>query len=259
MTKSELKEIIKECYSEIMNENNNDIVEESVDINAVDEDSLVIESDEYDVYCITEARAYLEAFIYQEGVLTEADTFTNMATLHKALKDAKTSSKEAKTLIKEDKVKEAKKKIDDAIENLKKAKDEINSNNSLVISIFTSLVYLFAPFTDVAFEIYARIMGTKESDERTASVGLRVARKITRIPIRDMHFYAKSSFKYGLYKMANLLGIGAFITAIIALIKQHESIKNNNQDKNSGVLETKSIMLIDNYIGMLEKLKSNLK
>ena len=59
--------------------------------------------------------------------------------------------------------------------------------------------------------------------------------------------------------MANLLGIGAFITAIIALIKQHESIKNNNQDKNSGVLETKSIMLIDNYIGMLEKLKSNLK
>ena len=43
MTRDELKDIIKECYSEIMNENNNnDIVEELVDINSVNEDSRVM-------------------------------------------------------------------------------------------------------------------------------------------------------------------------------------------------------------------------
>lgn len=242
MTKSELKEIIKECIMEM----NTNFVEESVDINSVNEDSYVMESDEYDAYCIAEARAYIEAFIEQEDVLTEADTFTNMGTLHKALKDAKESTKDAKSLIKDGKNKEAKKKLDDAIKALKKAKDEINSDNSLGISILTSIIYLFAPFANVAFEIYARAMGTKESDERTATIASRItAAGLIRV--------------LGNSPVVSALGITSIVTAIIALIKQSESIRNNNQDRNSGVIETKSIMLIDNYIKMLEKLKSNLK
>ena len=55
MTKSELKEIIKECIMEM----NRNFVEEWVDINSVNEDSRVMESADYDAYCVAEARAYL--------------------------------------------------------------------------------------------------------------------------------------------------------------------------------------------------------
>ena len=117
MTKSELKEIIKECILEI---NESAVVEESVDINSVNEDSHVMESAEYDAYCIAEARAYIEAAMKNdEETLNEGNSFENLGTLTKALKEAKASTKEAKSLIKEGKNKEAKNKIDDAIKNLK--------------------------------------------------------------------------------------------------------------------------------------------
>lgn len=69
MTKSELKEIIKECYSEIMNENSN-IVEESVDINTVNEDSILIDKAEY--------MDFVYESILVENIVGEYDTFNDI-------------------------------------------------------------------------------------------------------------------------------------------------------------------------------------
>ena len=99
MTKSELKDIIKECYSEIMNENN-DIVEESVDINSINEDSMIfIGESEMALFVVDEANNFnnfLKA--YDIDVLTEG--FSIKEVIHKIIEALKTLIKKIKEFLK---------------------------------------------------------------------------------------------------------------------------------------------------------------
>ena len=67
MTKSELKEIIKECLEEI---NESSVVEESADINSINEDSRIVDEAEY--------MDFMYNSILVETVVGEYDTFDNI-------------------------------------------------------------------------------------------------------------------------------------------------------------------------------------
>jgi len=291
MTKSELKEIIQECIDEI---NEEKLVEESVDINDINEDSYVMESDEYDAYCIAEARAYIEALeeADMDESLNEAEnTVKNISIFHKALKDAKDNTREAKRLIKEDNTKEAKKKIDDTIDNLDDAKYEIEHGNNIGFSLATTAIYCFVPFVDLAIEIYGNIMANDKSNIAKVNAVLKTAsdpknfkkaikkaanaNKVTHIFWTSNTLFKK---KYHVRAMGSKEGLAAFakqmkkidfvfqslkvaatIANIIQLIKIIYQIRFSRKNRpDGGIIEIKLGSLIDNYIAMLEKLKASI-
>lgn len=285
MTKSELKEIIKECIIEM----NTNFVEESVDINSVNEDSYVIESDEYDAYCIAEARAYLEALEeadMDESINEAENAVKNIGIFHKALKEAKANVREAKKLIKEGNTKEAKKKIDDTISSLKDAKKGIYEGNTATNRVINSALYSFVPFVDLAVEIYGNIMTHDKSMEAKfkntlyvsnginhklvdkAAKKTNVAYLVTNNGFRDIiHAWGSAE---GVAKFTKYIGkirfvfdalsIAGVVAAIIKLYKDLKQIEKSKAEGNDGgAVEAKLGALIDNYIKMLEKLKSNLK
>jgi len=232
MTKSELKDIIKECYSEIMNENN-DIVEESLDINTVNEDTVLVEESEYTEY------------LYN-SLIAETTNFDNMVAELVAVEEG---AKEVAKAIKDKIVYIIKKFIEFCKHVITKIKEFISNVKDKIRSKFYTAKLEAALKSDKGLKNLNKFLATEKGkkyaerfSEITKSYGEKIEARINKKSVNESTNLVNENFHFKLDKPTDILlmhigdtCIDQFINNAYNIVKILDSVLYVTSDINSTI------------------------